>query len=140
MCFREFREKQLLQLAGDAALYISRFLGANVVKLLKSDAYSGLNNFQPNDRLHLVTHSWGTIILFDILFAARWDAPDIPGHQDVTQIRDIIFGISGIEDQLHGIELASIHTMGSPIGIFSLIDVKQGKDESQMKAKHHLGS
>lgn len=68
--FREFREKQLLQFAGDAALYISRHIGSKVVNKLKTQALDALKNHQPDARLHLVTHSWGTVILFDVLFAA----------------------------------------------------------------------
>jgi hypothetical protein len=126
MWFREFRSKQLLQFAGDAALYISRHVGSKVVNKLKEDAQK-LKNAQPEDRLHLVTHSWGTIILFDVLFANRWNEPNIPGHNDVMAIRDFIFGISGNDpNPLQGIKIASIHTMGSPIAIFSLTQVESG--------------
>jgi hypothetical protein len=141
MWFQTFREKQLLQFAGDAALYISRFIGAKVVNKLKIDAYSELKDYQPDDRLHLVTHSWGTVILFDILFAARWDGQDVPGHNDVMEIRDLIFGISGADkNPLKGIKLASLHTMGSPIAIFSLLNVVPGKDEPQTtsSSKHDI--
>jgi hypothetical protein len=124
MWFREFRSKQLLQFAGDAALYISRHIGSKVVAKLKQDALS-LENARPEDRLHLITHSWGTVIFFDVLFANRWNDPNIPGHNDVMQIRDSIFGISGNDpNPRHGIKLASIHTMGSPIAIFSLTQVQ----------------
>ncbi|MGH2412144.1 MAG: hypothetical protein ACRDEA_00255, partial [Microcystaceae cyanobacterium] len=79
--FREFRENQLLQFAGDASLYISRLIGSKVAKKLKADALKEIQNPTPDDRLHLVTHSWGTVILFDILFAGRWDNPNVPGHE-----------------------------------------------------------
>lgn len=129
--FREFRERQLLQFAGDAALYISRHMGSKVVNRLKTDALKGIQNPQPGDRLHLVTHSWGTVILFDVLFAGRWNDPKVPAHDDVMAIRDAIFGISGTNPDPHqGIQLTSIHTLGSPIAIFSLIDVIPGKDDT----------
>lgn len=129
--FREFREKQLLQFAGDAALYISRHIGSKVVNRLKTDALQAIENPQPDDRLHLVTHSWGTVILFDILFAARWDDPKVSGHDDVMAIRDAIFGICGKQtNPRQGIQLDSIHTMGSPIAIFSLTDVIPGKNDT----------
>ncbi|MBV9386838.1 MAG: hypothetical protein JOZ78_10470 [Chroococcidiopsidaceae cyanobacterium CP_BM_ER_R8_30] len=130
--FRTFRERQLLQFVGDAALYISSYIGSKVVNVLKTQALQEIKNAQPNDRLHLVTHSWGTVILFDILFADRWDNPKIPGHDDVMAIRDTIFGISGKDpNPLQGIQLASIHTMGSPIAIFSLTDVAPGRDNAE---------
>ncbi len=137
MWFREFREKQLLQFAGDAALYISRYIGAKVVTKLKQQALEGLKegltDRKPHDdRLHLVTHSWGTVILFDLLFASRWNSKDVPGHDDVMAIRDAIYGISGADpNPLKGIQLASINTMGSPIAIFSLTDVNPGKDDTE---------
>jgi hypothetical protein len=128
MWFREFRETQLVQFAGDAALYISRYIGSKVVKALKKGALEALQNPHPDDRLHLVTHSWGTVILFDILFAGRWEQKvngrDVPGRDEVMAIRDAIYGISGHNpDALLGIKLASIHTMGSPIAIFNLMNV-----------------
>lgn len=139
MWFQTFREKQLLQFAGDAALYISRFIGARVVQALTNGAVNGLGDYRPEDRLHLVTHSWGTVILFDILFAARWDGENVPGHGDVMAIRDIIFGISGANDNpRQGIKLASLHTMGSPIAIFSLLNVVPDGDGNQNLSSHDI--
>ena len=130
MWFRNFREQQLLQFVGDAALYISRHIGYKVVQRLTTDALKVLQHAQPDDCLHLVTHSWGTIILFDILFATRWDDSQVPGHEEVMKIRDCIFGLSGKDDSTHqGIQLASINTMGSPIAIFSLTNVNSDPNQ-----------
>ena len=138
MWFRTFRQQQLLQFAGDAALYISRHVGYKVVKRLTKDALKVLQNAQPDDCLHLVTHSWGTIILFDILFATRWDAPQVPGHEEVMKIRDCIFGLSGKDDSTHqGIQLASINTMGSPIAIFSLTSVNSAPNQPDSDSSSH---
>jgi hypothetical protein len=128
--FRDFREKQLLQFAGDAALYISRAVGSKVADALKEQAVAGLQGYDPKaDRLHIVTHSMGTVILFDILFSARWDPDYIPGHASVEEIRAGLFGVSPNPTQ--GIHLGSISTMGSPIGFFSLLDVTATKEELQ---------
>lgn len=138
MWFRTFREQQLLQFAGDAALYISRHVGSKVVTRLKIDALRVLQNAQPGDRLHLVTHSWGTVILFDILFATRWDDPKASGHEDVMAIRDCIFGLSGENDTTHqGIQLASIYTMGSPIAIFSLTSINADPNQPESNSSSH---
>ncbi|MDJ0636733.1 MAG: hypothetical protein QNJ34_26375 [Xenococcaceae cyanobacterium MO_188.B29] len=138
MWFRNFREQQLLQFAGDAALYISRHVGYKVVQRLKQDALQILQHAQPDDCLHLVTHSWGTVILFDILFAPRWDEPEVPGYEDVMDIRDCIFGLSGKDDSIHqGIQLGSINTMGSPIAIFSLTNVNFDPDRSNPDSSSH---
>ncbi len=138
MWFKTFREQQLLQFAGDAALYISRHVGCKVVKRLRKDALKVLQDAKPDDCLHLVTHSWGTVILFDILFATRWDDPEAPGHEEVMEIRDCIFGLSGRDESTHkGIQLASIHTMGSPIAIFSLTSVNSDPNQLNSGASSH---
>jgi len=137
--FRDFREKQLLQFAGDAALYISRAVGAKVADTLKEQAVQGLQGYDAKeDRLHIVTHSMGTVILFDILFSARWDPDYIPGHASVEVIRDGLFGIS--PDPTQGIRLGSISTMGSPIGFFSLLDVTRTPNELQDAQGHILST
>jgi hypothetical protein len=120
--FKNFRSRQILQFAGDAALYISRHVGSRVVKKLKMDTLNTIADPEPGDRLHIITHSWGTVILFDILFATRWDEPTVPGHQEVMAIRDTIFGVSGTDADTcdRGIELASIHTMGSPLSLIHI--------------------
>ncbi|MBD0387221.1 MAG: hypothetical protein ICV54_12045, partial [Nostoc sp. C3-bin3] len=61
--FQDFRQKQILQFVGDAGLYISRLIGSMAADQLKNQTFKGLENYEPNDRLHLVTHSWGTVVL-----------------------------------------------------------------------------
>lgn len=128
--FQDFRQKQILQFVGDAGLYISRLIGSMAADQLKNQTFKGLENYEPNDRLHLVTHSWGTVVLFDILFASRWDNQEIPGYQSVKAIRDQLYGIG--DNPKKGIRLASIQTMGSPIALFSLITIngRNANDES----------
>lgn len=77
--FRPLREGTFLRFTGDTALYLSRYIGGKVADKLKADAEQALgvgplDSFQPDpeDRLHLVAHSLGAVILFDILFSARW--------------------------------------------------------------------
>lgn len=138
MWFRTFREQQILQFAGDAALYISRHIGSKVVNTLKTQALK-LENAQPDDRLHLVTHSWGTVILFDILFASRWDNPEVPGHEDVMSIRDVIYGISGNNpNPRQGVQVASIQTMGSPVAISSLAHLVPGQNGPDSPSSHDI--
>jgi hypothetical protein len=119
--FREFREKQLMQFFGDAALYLSSYIGSQVVERLNEQtiAKGQLREKQQTDRIHLVAHSWGTVILFDLLFADRWEKEEIAGYQTVQNFRKIFFGLQ--PNAMQGIRLASIHTMGSPIALFSLL-------------------
>ncbi len=139
MYFQTFREKQILQFAGDAALYISRGVGFEVITTLIQQTLQGLQKAQPNDRLHLVTHSWGTVILFDLLFASRWDDPNVPGYNEVMEIRNTIYGIRGNNpNPLEGIKIASIHTMGSPVAIFSLMYVAPSNDNTHFPRTHDI--
>jgi hypothetical protein len=120
--FKRFRQDKLLRFSGDAALYISRHVGSLAVEQLAQQALDGLKSYRLGDYLHLVTHSWGTVILFDMLFSGRWAADEaLPAHSTsaVQEFRDLFFGIGEHPNQ--GMRLASIHTMGSPIPIFNLI-------------------
>jgi hypothetical protein len=141
MWFRTFRTKRIIDFAGDAALYISRHVGSQVVHRLKTQAIEdGITNFQPDDRLHFVTHSWGTVILFDVLFASRWNDETIPGHDDVMTIRSAIYGIPGKgQDSVNqGIQVASIHTMGSPVPIFNLTNASSTEDNTDSRSSHDI--
>ncbi|MFB2895906.1 hypothetical protein ACE1CI_23600 [Aerosakkonemataceae cyanobacterium BLCC-F50] len=119
--FKDFRSKQLLQFAGDAALYLSRTIGSKVVQRIKEIEQVLESCNAQQDRLHLITHSWGTVILFDILFAKRWTYEDSPAHKDVMEIREKLFGLPPYPNT--GVKLSSIHTMGSPIALFTLLHV-----------------
>jgi hypothetical protein len=114
--FKQFRSNQLLQFVGDAALYISRSVGRKIVDNLIEQLNTGLQDFnRETDHIHLITHSMGTIILFDVLFSSRWDAKNVYEYQGVEQLRQHIFR--------GGTPVRSIHTMGSPLGLFSLMTI-----------------
>jgi hypothetical protein len=82
---------------------------------------AGLLELQSEDRLHVVAHGIGTCILLDILFAPRWDQQGLPGYDSVSAIRAAVYGVEPKWQQ--GLLLASISTMGCPLGFFSLLDV-----------------
>lgn len=127
--FQDTRQSTILQFMGDAALYISRSVGSKIVEALRKQIEDGLKNVSQGDRLHLVTHSWGTFILFDILFAARWDDTNIDGYASAMEIRKCFYGLQPNPEE--GIRIASIHTMGSPIAIFSLLDIVKGENQAR---------
>jgi len=137
--FKELRTKQFLPFVGDAASYLSRGISSKIVGQIANQALQGigasfeelvpLQSSKKEDRLHLVTHSWGTVILFDVLFASRWneDVVDIDSRTLVENIRHGFFGVGIGEEKEYGIPLASIHTMGSPIALFNLINISRGR-------------
>jgi len=137
LSFQNFRTDQILPFVGDAALYLSRHVGCLVVKRLQEFARAQFQDVQPGDRLHLVTHSWGTVILFDILFARRWEVESLeaPIREGVQNIRNGLFGLPPIPE--NGIPLSSIHTMGSPLALFSLINLSTIVDG---ESSHDLAS
>lgn len=123
--FKEFRQDQIFEFVGDAALYLSRAVGAEVVDRIYDTTAQSLSQIETGDRLHLVTHSWGTVILFDLLFAKRWISPTFQQEnpeaaEKVATIRNILFGLGSNPNE--GLKLGSIHTMGSPIALFNLIN------------------
>jgi len=126
--FKNFRSDQILDFVGDGALYLSRAVGAKVVARIYESAMTAVEIVKPGDRLHLVTHSWGTVILMDILFAKRWvsssfEKSDPKTWNYIQQIRNTLFGLG--ENPNVGLTLGSIHTMGSPIALFNLINTAE---------------
>ncbi|OUL28920.1 hypothetical protein BV378_06865 [Nostoc sp. RF31YmG] len=121
--FRDFRTEQILEFVGDAALYLSRHVGTQVVQRFREKGLGVLKGGNTSDRLHIITHSWGTVILFDILFARRWEDPilDVEVRNSVKELRNVLFGLD--PNPQSGIPLASIHTMGSPLALFSLLNI-----------------
>jgi hypothetical protein len=123
--FQNLRTDILLPFIGDAVQYISRAIGAKVVERIYKTASAAFQNREPQqgDQLHLITHSWGTIILLDVLFADRWNDQEAPKEaaDQVHKIRKMIFGLEPNPDQ--GLKLASITTMGCPFSLFSLMDI-----------------
>jgi hypothetical protein len=120
MWFPDFRAKMMLQLIGDSTIYISRALGVAVVERIFEAVKSTFKDREKGDRLHLVTHSWGAVILLDLLFAPRWTEKDNPGYEHVHDLRNAMFGMG--HNAGEGVLLASITTMGSPMSLFSLMD------------------
>lgn len=129
---QDLRTTQILPFVGDAAMYLSRFISSAIVEQITQQAIQqigltleDLKNPPEGDRFHLVTHSWGTVVLFDILFASRWEDPALPEETRlrVEKIRRGFFGVGTDVEKTFGIPLASIHTMGSPIALFNLVNV-----------------
>jgi len=129
--FQELRAEDMFRFTSDAALYLSRYVGGAIADRIWEKASPIFLDPDPDDRLHFVTHSLGTVILFDLLFSNRWDGPpSLPGYDSVQNLRRAIYGIPGAaQTALVGMPLGSVTTMGSPLGLFSLIDIDQTTQE-----------
>ncbi|MHB8599334.1 MAG: hypothetical protein ACYDER_21305 [Ktedonobacteraceae bacterium] len=130
--FKQIRETLLLQIIGDIALYISPYIGSKIVERLHKvlvRIQREVEDHQEGGRLHLVCHSLGTIILFDVLFASRWDDKNVPGYDCIMEIREALCGLG--DNTRRGIRVASINTMGSPIALFSLLNMHSDQQKLQ---------
>jgi len=107
------------------SVHLSRAIGAQIVYRIYETTIKNFGDVNKinstEDRLHLITHSWGSIILMDILFADRWEDKEVADRdrERVKTIRSFLFGMGDHPDK--GIRLASIATMGSPFAIFRLL-------------------
>jgi hypothetical protein len=140
--FRHLRETLLLQFIGDIALYISPYIGTKIVERLHKvlvKMQKEVRDHQEGGRLHLVSHSLGTIILFDVLFASRWDDKNVPGYDCILEMRETLCGLG--DNVREGIHVASINTMGSPLALFSLLNMhsnQQKQNENMAENTHDI--
>lgn len=132
--YRQLREGMLSQFAGHMFVYLSSKRGAEIRRNLARQLIQFLNDHPHETELHLITHSLGTVILWDMLFSDRF-AEDDPAHW----IRRLIRGLSNDSDDptpSRMVDLKSITTMGSPILFFNMmlgIDPQRVKDFAARK-------
>jgi hypothetical protein len=115
--YRPLRERLLLPFLGDLANYTSRHAGLRVIRAICEIFSSCLSRIETDMPIYLVTHSLGTVILFDLLFAERWN------DDDFTEVRDLRKALYGVKPhKKEGAQVAGIYTMGSPLAFFSLLE------------------
>ncbi len=118
--FKDIRLKSIMPFAGDATLFINEQIGPIFIKKMVEDAKDAIGTIEPGDRLHLVTHSWGTIILFDFILSQRWLFKNNGTIEDETkflfEFQELLFD---------SLILESVITMGSPIFFFEFMQAKR---------------
>lgn len=115
--YRPLRERLLLPFLGDLANYTSRHAGLRVIRSICEVFSSHLSKIETDMPIYLVTHSLGTVILFDLLFAERWN------DNEFTEVRDLRRALCGVKPhKKEGARVAGIYTMGSPLAFFSLLE------------------
>lgn len=123
--YRTFREGLFSQFLGDFFTYMNRDKGREIRKTIAQQLYNFIKQ-NPNDsELHIVAHSLGTVILWDILFSDRFSAKD-----PALSIRAMIRELENQTDLKlkHQVNLSSITLMGSPIlFINTMLDVRPEK-------------
>ncbi|MFM6205138.1 MAG: hypothetical protein ACKPEN_20470 [Planktothrix sp.] len=123
--YRTFREGLFSQFLGDFFTYMNRDKGREIRKTIAQQLYNFIKQ-NPNDfELHIVAHSLGTVILWDVLFSERFSAKD-----PALSIRAMIREFENQTDvkPKHQVNLSSITLMGSPILFVNMmLDVRPEK-------------
>ncbi|MCF4967866.1 hypothetical protein [Nostoc sp. CMAA1605] len=97
---------------GDAFTYLNIERGAKIRETITLHLNELIQDYPDENELHIVAHSMGTVILWDMLFSDKFSSGD-----SAFMFRDLING---------RVKLKSITTMGSPILLFNMIlDIKK---------------
>lgn len=117
--YRKFREGFLSQFAGDFLAYLNPQRGIAIRKVIAQDLDNLLRENPEEMEIHIIAHSLGSVILWDILFSERFSPKD-----PAFEIRAMINGLNQ-PNAAHQVSLKSITTMGSPILFLNtMLDVK----------------
>jgi hypothetical protein len=108
--YQALREDFLSQFFGDALTYFNPERGQAIRDAIADQLYQFLKHHPDEDELHLITHSLGSVILWDVLFSDRF-ACDDPAYT----IRSLI------STSKQKMRLKSITTMGAPILFFNMM-------------------
>lgn len=115
--YQNFRKEYLSYFIGDAFSYLGSDRGNQIRRIIADQLIDLVQAYPQETELHIVAHSLGTVILWDLLFSERFDPQD-PAHK----IRDLIGKERG------KLSLSTVTTMGSPIPFLNLtlgIDTNQ---------------
>jgi hypothetical protein len=98
---KELREGFISDFVGDAFTYLNYRRGKKIRHLITEHLEDFIKNHSEEKELHIIAHSMGTVILWDMLFSDNFDNDD-PAFKFGSLINDKV-------------KLKSITTMGSPV-------------------------
>ncbi len=113
--YQKFRKDFLFEFFGDAFTYLNSERGKKIRELLAAQLEDFIKQNPRESELHIVSHSLGTVILWDILFSDKFNPDDA-----AFKIRAMIEGLGG-SNEGRKVYLSSITTMGSPILLFNMM-------------------
>ena len=113
--YQKFRKDFLFEFFGDAFTYLNSDRGAEIRRLIAYQLEDFIKLNPKENELHIVSHSLGSIILWDILFSDKFK-PNDPAFK----IRTLIEGL-GSASEGRKVYLSSITTIGSPILLFNMM-------------------
>ncbi|MBD2001376.1 hypothetical protein H6G00_33085 [Leptolyngbya sp. FACHB-541] len=111
--YQTFREGFLSEFVGDMFTYLNPKRGVEIRKAIAQQLLAFIKDHPEETELHIVSHSLGTVILWDILFSEKFHPKD-----PAFYIRSVINGLEG-DRSARKLQLKSITTMGSPILFFN---------------------
>lgn len=110
--YQAFREGLFSEFVGDMFTYLNQQRGYEIRKLIAQQLIAFIKEHPQETDLHIVAHSLGSVILWDVLFSNRFQAKD-----PALYIRSLIHGFDSSQNRK--VRLKSITTMGSPILFFN---------------------
>lgn len=123
--YQEFREDFISDFFGDILTYCNTDHGRDIREIIAEQLHKFLRKHPQDQDLHFVTHSLGSVILWDILFSEHF-ASDDPAYQIRRMLKSIDYSV-----ECQATCLKSIVTMGSPILFFNMmLDVPPEKIKS----------
>ena len=111
--YRQFREGLISEFVGDMFTYMNESQGFEIRKILAEQLTSFIDKYPDEKEIHIISHSLGTVILWDILFSDNFADGD-----PAFAIRNC-FSNQPDGPNSRRVSLASITTMGSPILFFN---------------------
>jgi hypothetical protein len=115
---QELRQGFISDFVGDAFTYLNSERGAKIRQSITEHLEDFIKNHSEEKELHIVAHSMGTVILWDMLFSDKFPTDDAG-----LKFRSLIN---------EKVKLKSITTMGSPVILFNML---LGIDTEQVKLK-----
>lgn len=113
--YQEFRQDFISEFFGDILTYFNTKRGRKIRELIAQGLHDFISNCPQDDELHIITHSLGSVILWDVLFSDEFKSDD-PAYE----IRSMINSLTST-NQVEKTYLKSITTMGSPILFFNMM-------------------
>lgn len=112
--YRELREDFVSQFFGDVLTYFNTNQGLDIRDTIADQLYKFIKNHPEERELHIVSHSLGTVIFWDVLFSDRFECDD-PAYT----IRSLVAPCN--QHNPGKVCLKSLTTMGSPISFFNMM-------------------
>ncbi len=113
--YQKFRQGILSDFLGDFFTYLNTERGASIRQIIAGHLEEFLKHYSEETELHIIAHSLGTVILWELLFSEEFSTND-----SAFRVRAMIKGLSDNPKE-HQVKLKSITTMGSPILFFNSV-------------------